>query len=284
MNEVRNPNPLPFLSKPDPGNVYHGTNLCAVPGNCGPSDIYVDDPASLADIDNCTVIYGNLYILAYGNGNRGAPNLQNVTLPPNLHTIYGGLDIESPDGDAYPLAFSAPGLTNIGSHANSTGLFPLYSGVNGDDSYRGLTIANFPYLSNISFPALGTIAGGLQIIHNRYLRDVVFPELLDVIGDIYIHGNFTVVEMPKLESYGGSFNVQSSSPEFVCPGNFQPNTSNEWSSFVCRGDVTDLADAGAPSVASILNNPGIDLTDSLLTDLKMWVFILSRQFLFGCLY
>ena len=247
-------------------DVYHGTNLCAVPGNCGPSDIFVDDPASLADIDNCTVIYGNLYILAYGNGDRDTPNLQNVTLPPNLHTIYGGLDIESPKGDAYPLAFSAPGLTNIGSHANSTIMSPIYSGINGYDSYRGLTIANFPYLNNISFPALNTIDGGLQIIHNRYLRDIGFPELVDVIGNIYIHGNFTMVEIPKLESYGGSFSVQSSSPEFVCPGDFRPNTSNEWSSFVCRGNVTDLADAGAPSIASILSNPGSDSIDSLVTD------------------
>jgi hypothetical protein len=275
----------PLLSKRDPRiapDIYHGVNQTAVPGNCGPSDTFVYDTASLADIANCSVIYGNLLVTAYGNGNS---ELQNgLSLPPNLRAIYGGLDIESPDGDAYPISFSAPGLTNIGSHANSTIVLTLYNGTNLEDAYRGLTIANFPYLSNISFPVLNAIGGGLQLMHNRYLRDIVFPELTDVVGNIYVHGNFTTMEIPKLESYGGSFNVQSSSPEFVCPGNFQPNVSNEWSGFVCRGDVTDLADAGEPSISSMLNNPGSVPIHFLVPDSKVRFCIWSQQFLSGCSY
>lgn len=197
-----------------------------------------------------------MIIVAYSNKNSAGPNLRNINLPPNLHTIYGGLAIGSPDGDAYPVLISAPGLTSIGSAANSTEVIPLWQPNIDDGAYRGLDIGNFPYINNLSFPALNSISGSLQITHNRYLLDITFPALTQVGGDIYIHGNFTSVEIPKLEWYGGSFNVQSSSPEFVCPGNFQPNTSNEWSTFVCRGDNVDLADAGAPSSGNKFNDPG----------------------------
>ena len=151
-------------------------------------------------------------------------------------------------------AISAPGLTSIGTAANSSGnVFPSWGG--DESAYRSLYIADFPYLDNLSFPVLKTIGANLVIELNRYLLNIDFPKLTDVGGDIYIHGNYTSLSMADLENYGGNLNVQSSSDQFVCPANFQPSTVKD-TGYICKGGVKNLTDAGGRSAGSRSQAPG----------------------------
>jgi hypothetical protein len=158
------------------------------------------------------------------------------------------------DGNGLATTISASGLTSIGTGANTSGnVFPSWGG--DETAYRSLYIADFPYLNNLSFPALKTIGGNLVIELNRYLLNIDFPELADVTGDIYIHGNYTSLSITNLQNYGGNLNVQSSSDLFTCPTNFQPNTVKD-TSYVCKGGVRNLTDAGGRSAASRFQAPG----------------------------
>lgn len=159
------------------------------------------------------------------------------------------------DGNGLATTISAPGLTSIGTGANTSGdVFPSW-GVD-ETAYRSLYVVDFPYLDNLSFPLLKTLGGNVVIALNRYLLNIDFPDLADVTGDIYIHGNYTSLSIANLQSYGGNMNVQSSSDLFTCPANFQPSTVKD-TQYICKGGVRNLTDAGGRSAGSQFRAPGM---------------------------
>merc|ERR1712000_203509 len=65
-------------------------------------------------------------------------------------------------------------------------------------------------LTNISFPALETIGGGLAIENNTKLIAIDdLPKLKTVYGGISLRGNFEKVELPKLDTVSGTVVVTS---------------------------------------------------------------------------
>ena len=79
---------------------------------------------------------------------------------------------------------------------------------------------------------------------------IEFPALEQVVGDLYVHGNYTQFQIPSIQDIGGNVDVQSSSPLFQCLSNLR-FSGVKGVSFVCRGDVTNLTDAGHSSAARL---------------------------------
>ena len=78
---------------------------------------------------------------------------------------------------------------------------------------------------------------------------------MEVGQDIYLHDNFTLVEIANLMEYGGNLDVQSLASDSVCPSNFH-STGNQ---FICQGDVMNLTDAGQSNTANKVIVQGEDL-------------------------
>jgi hypothetical protein len=87
-------------------------------------------------------------------------------------------------------SFSAPNLTHT---------------EDGDISFVGNGA-----LTNMTFPKLTEVGGGLTIANNTGLdRVTFFPKLEHVYGAVKLRGNFTEVEFPSLDSVDGAFDVSS---------------------------------------------------------------------------
>jgi hypothetical protein len=87
-------------------------------------------------------------------------------------------------------SFSAPNLTHT---------------EDGDISFVGNGA-----LTNMTFPKLTEVGGGLTIANNTGLdRVTFFPKLETVVGAVKLRGNFTEVEFPSLDRVEGAFDVSS---------------------------------------------------------------------------
>lgn len=114
--------------------------------------------------------------------------IANVTTfsAPSLKTVNGSLRFDS----NYFESFAAPNLTEV---------------QDGDISF----VSN-PQLTNLSFPALEKIGGGLTVANNTALEKVDgFQSLERVGGAVAFRGSFTSVELPKVDDVVGGFEVVS---------------------------------------------------------------------------
>lgn len=95
-----------------------------------------------------------------------------------------------------------------------------------------LALVSNPKLTNISFPILESIGGGVQIANNSNLDSLSgFPVLSSVGGAIQFVGNFDNATLPKLDTVRGGVNVNSGSDHFNCSDWNQLQQNN-----VIRGD------------------------------------------------
>jgi len=120
-------------------------------------------------------------------GNMTFRNVSTLSLP-SLHTVSGSL------------TFDECGITSI--MANN--LTKVGSGKVGD-----LAIIGNAKLTNISFPSLTAIAGGLHVANNTLLQSVSFADLSTVGGAVDMTGNFTTPNLPDISDVAGAFNMQS---------------------------------------------------------------------------
>ncbi|KAI0389606.1 GPI-anchored cell wall organization protein ecm33 [Xylariaceae sp. FL0594] len=157
------------------------------------------------------------------------PNLQwiaNMTIAnvssfsiPSLHTVNGSMRFDSNYFDS----FIAPNLTEF---------------QDGD-----LSFVSNPKLTNISFPQLEKIGGGMTIANNTQLEKIDgFNSLKEIGGAIIMRGSFDSIDLPALEDVVGT-------AQFISTGNITESCDklNEYSGGVIQGKITRCkgGDAGA---------------------------------------
>ncbi|KUI72888.1 Protein ecm33 [Cytospora mali] len=108
--------------------------------------------------------------------------------------------------------FSTPSLEVVnGSARFDSNYFTSFSAPNMTSTTSGdISFINNADLTNISFPALKSVGGGLTIVNNTALEEITdFPHLANVGGAIKLGGNFSAVEFPVLEDVKGTFELSS---------------------------------------------------------------------------
>ncbi|EWC44154.1 hypothetical protein DRE_06979 [Drechslerella stenobrocha 248] len=185
---------------------------------------------------------------------RDNPNLKDIQL--NLKNITVNLDI---DGTGAQPAVSFPRLGYLNTaniHDVSSlgfenveylgGALGVYDSSNlttlempnlkqiGTRTLSVLAIANNSALSNVSFPALEQITGGITADNNkRWQRLNGFPELKVVTDDISMQGVYTLVDFPMLYNLTGKFQVISAAGlSFGCK-DLEKKNSNTSKPFTC---------------------------------------------------
>lgn len=176
----------------------------------------------------------------------------------SIDKVTNTLEIDSNDKNNGGQSVSCPNLVSAGAIIirNSSSLsIPKLSGLAGTLGIYGNTFSgvSFPKLSyagavvmndntkltNTSFPMLFTINGTnstFQIANNTLLTAITgFPLLENVDGNVNLYGNFSKVDLPKLDSVTGALDVETSSNTNVCPDLVGLGTDG---SQVVRGAVT----------------------------------------------
>lgn len=147
-------------------------------------------------------------------------NLANVTQ--SLSFAANGLDlsIEFPNLEsAANLTFrnvtsiSMPSLSEvagfIGLYSN---YFESFSAPNLTSTGNTIAVIDSSELSNLSFPMLQTIGGGLQLANNSKLLNIDgFNALQTIDGDINYYGTFDTVSFGSIEDVKGAANIYTSS-------------------------------------------------------------------------
>jgi hypothetical protein len=135
-----------------------------------------------------------------------ASNGQNLSVSlPNLEWITEMtiLDVQS---------FSTPSLATVnGSARFDSNFFTEFNAPNLTSTSKGdISFVANSGLTNISFPALTSIGGGLLIANNTALGKVDgFNKVKSVGGAIKLRGNFTEVDFPGLKDVKGAFDCSS---------------------------------------------------------------------------
>lgn len=169
--------------------------------------------------------------------NMTISNVSSISLP-SLQTVNGSMRFES---NFFP-SFSAPNLTNT---------------VDGDISFT-----NNADLSNITFPALTTVGGGLLIANNTGLEAIDgFPELKTIGGAVKLRGNFTDVQLPSLNDVKGAFDIASTNDitevcdEFseLAP-NSQGGNGKIQGTFTCNSESENANDVNSDGSSSSSND------------------------------
>ncbi|KAH8602169.1 hypothetical protein B0O99DRAFT_707816 [Bisporella sp. PMI_857] len=126
--------------------------------------------------------------LLYAN-NATFRDVKSITTP-SLQSINGSLIFVN----NYFTTYSAPNLTNVGDFANKDG---------------SLAFVGNTALTNITFPGITSVGGGIQVANNSALQTVSFPALTQVGGAIDITGNFSTPNFASLDNVQGALNIQS---------------------------------------------------------------------------
>lgn len=108
--------------------------------------------------------------------------------------------------------FSAPSLKTVNESMRfDSNYFESFSAPNLTEVKKNdISFVSNPQLTNISFPKLDKIGGGLTIANNTALEEVDgFPSLTRVGGAVAFRGSFTDVQLPKLDDVVGAFQVAS---------------------------------------------------------------------------
>ncbi|KAJ9642449.1 cell wall protein Ecm33 [Coniosporium tulheliwenetii] len=94
---------------------------------------------------------------------------------------------------------------NIQSLQTTNGSLGFYS-----NFFTEISAPNLTELSNITFPQLRSVGGGLLIANNSQLENINgFPALETIGGALDFNGQFNNVELPELNNVRGAFNLQS---------------------------------------------------------------------------
>ncbi|KAK6515043.1 hypothetical protein TWF506_007395 [Arthrobotrys conoides] len=108
-----------------------------------------------------------------------------------------------------------------------------------------LAIANNSGLTNVLFPELEEITGGMTAENNKNWRRLNgFPKLMRVTDDIDMKGTYTLIEFPMLYNLTGNFEVFSSAGlTYDCKDLLRMNTDTS-KPFVCDPYGTNVFRAG----------------------------------------
>lgn len=198
--------------------------------DCGlrAGQVTISTQSDINTIDSCTTIYGTLNILllaAVAGVSDASPTV--FTLPSGLQSVQGQVNVVCPSPDSPTTTLIAPGLKTIGN-STSTGdlIFPF------------LIDSGTP--TNISFPALTTIAGGFhyETVNSAITDFTGFPLLAQIGVEVFINGSFKSLELPSLTFVDGQILIASSSPSFKCPSNITPKIVPECEDVTCGyGDL-----------------------------------------------
>lgn len=113
-----------------------------------------------------------------------------------------------------------------------------------------LSIVSCEKATNISFPQLQTVTGGLSIQNNTELSDVSgFPELETVAGAVDMYGDaIDTAAFPKLSDVRGAFTLRSSENIDDACEEFEKLSSDGTikSTYTCRGQETDPENSDVP--------------------------------------
>ncbi|SPN97526.1 related to sporulation-specific gene SPS2 [Cephalotrichum gorgonifer] len=118
-------------------------------------------------------------------------------------------------------------------------------------SGESVSVRNNDNLSNVSFPLLERTGGSLTIQNNQKLVTIDgFPELVTVEGAVTMRGNFTEIELPKLDDVRGAFDVQSTEDIAEACSAFEklsPDGGNGHiqGSFDCEGENENANEGGS---------------------------------------
>ena len=177
------------------------------------------DEGSFGTIEGCTTITGSVYIHA-------TSDIDDIVLPPTLQHLTGSCVCTGGEG-TYPVdAISAQGLISVATDQADQAAKQV-----------GLVVAYYDTLKSLSFPNLTTVGSHLVLAGNPQVANVSgFDSLNAVSGNVDITGNFASLSLPSLASVNGSFNVQSTSPNFTCPDFSHVAIKG---SFVCTGNVSN---------------------------------------------
>jgi len=151
-----------------------------------------------------------------------ATQLKSLSDVMNIHAngVQGlGLSVEMPNliwianmTVANVTEFSAPSLQVVnGSARFDFNFFESFNAPNLTHTESGdISFVGNGALTNMTFPKLTEIGGGLTIANNTGLdRVTFFPKLEHIRGAVKLRGNFTEVEFPSLDSVDGAFDVSS---------------------------------------------------------------------------
>jgi len=152
----------------------------------------------------------------------GAANLtfRNVTTVsmPSLADVAGAMGFYSNDFQS----FAAPNLTETGGT---------------------IAFVDSPQLSNLSFPSLTSVGGGIQLANNTKLMSVDgFNNLQSIAGDINFYGTFDEVSFNALTDVRGAANVYTSSQNTSICSTFQDAKNHQ----VIKGKLTCQTNSARP--------------------------------------
>ncbi|KAF3286701.1 hypothetical protein TWF970_008546 [Orbilia oligospora] len=184
----------------------------------------------------------------------GNPNLKSIKL--GLNTISTNLDLDgtgaSPNVSFPELEYlNTANIHEVGSldfkklksMGGALGVYdsatletlsmPLLKKI-GTRTLSVLAIANNSGLTNVLFPELEEITGGVTAEGNKNWRRLNgFPKLMRVTDDIDMKGTFTLIEFPMLYNLTGNFEVVSSAGlKYDCKDLLRMNTDTS-KAFVC---------------------------------------------------
>lgn len=147
-------------------------------------------------------------------------NLKNVTSALAFSANGPNLEINFPNlGTAANLTFrnvssiSMPSLSTVGgSMGFYSNYFTEFSAPNLTSTGNTIAFVDSPSLSDVEFPMLQTVGGGLLLANNSELSGINgFPELSTINGDINFYGTFSSVSFNSLQDVKGAASVYTSS-------------------------------------------------------------------------
>lgn len=145
-------------------------------------------------------------------------NVTSISMP-SLSLVQGSLGLYS----NYFESFAAPNLTSTGNT---------------------IAVIDSSELSNLSFPMLQRIGGGLQLANNSKLLDINgFDSLVTVDGDINYYGAFNSVSFADIQDVKGAANIYTSSGNSKICDLFNNAKKNQ----VIKGKVNCDANSQLPS-------------------------------------
>ncbi|KAK5069575.1 cell wall protein Ecm33 [Lithohypha guttulata] len=126
---------------------------------------------------------------------------------PNLEAA-GNLTFRNVSSISMPSLANVPG--SIGFYSNP---FESFAAPNLTATGNTIAFVDSPMLSNLSFPSLELIGGGLLLANNSELTQIAgsFPALSTINGDINFYGTFENVAFPSLTDVKGAATVYTSS-------------------------------------------------------------------------
>ncbi|KAL1953261.1 hypothetical protein VTO42DRAFT_3349 [Malbranchea cinnamomea] len=174
-------------------------------------------------------------------------NIVNATGHVDFSANSEKLEIRFPNlENAQNMTFRNTSLVALPSLKKTAGLLGFYSNYFQDFSAPNLTstgdlvFVDNAKLNNISLPLLKTVNGAVQIANNTRLDAIDgFDSLTTIKGALDFTGNFTSVNLPKLDEIQGEFNIQSSGELDCDEDGLNDLESNTRGSFYCEGQVED---------------------------------------------